>query len=127
MVLVDGVKYACQQCITGHRSSKCTHSTRPLTEIRSPFLCSLSLDPENPSTHIHSLQQKRAGRRPSVRTAKSSERLDPFTRGATAQRGRLNVSSISRPALSITKQLNPPSMLQRNTSLAYSPTVSQTS
>ncbi|KWU47333.1 copper-fist-domain-containing protein, partial [Rhodotorula sp. JG-1b] len=34
MVLVDGVKYACQQCITGHRSSKCTHSTRPLTEIR---------------------------------------------------------------------------------------------
>ena len=38
MVLVDGVKYACQQCITGHRSSKCTHSTRPLTEIRSPFL-----------------------------------------------------------------------------------------
>ncbi|TKA57759.1 hypothetical protein B0A53_00908 [Rhodotorula sp. CCFEE 5036] len=34
MVLVDGVKYACQQCIKGHRSSKCTHSTRPLTEIR---------------------------------------------------------------------------------------------
>lgn len=37
MVLVDGVKYACQQCIKGHRSSKCTHSTRPLTEIRSAF------------------------------------------------------------------------------------------
>ncbi|GAA5994372.1 copper fist DNA-binding domain-containing protein [Rhodotorula paludigena] len=35
MVLIDGVKYACASCIKGHRSSKCTHTTRPLTEIRS--------------------------------------------------------------------------------------------
>ncbi|BGO98676.1 Copper-fist domain-containing protein [Rhodotorula toruloides] len=34
MVLIDGVKYACQQCIKGHRSSKCTHTTRPLVEIK---------------------------------------------------------------------------------------------
>ncbi|GAA5883840.1 hypothetical protein JCM16303_007408 [Sporobolomyces ruberrimus] len=34
MVLVDGVKYACQTCIKGHRSSKCTHTDRELTEIK---------------------------------------------------------------------------------------------
>ncbi|GAA5823709.1 hypothetical protein JCM11251_000734 [Rhodosporidiobolus azoricus] len=34
MVLIDGVKYACQSCIKGHRSSKCTHTTRPLQEIK---------------------------------------------------------------------------------------------
>ncbi|GAA6061155.1 hypothetical protein JCM10212_005741 [Sporobolomyces blumeae] len=34
MVLVDGVKYACQSCIKGHRSSKCTHTNRPLVEIK---------------------------------------------------------------------------------------------
>ncbi|GAA6022147.1 hypothetical protein JCM10207_000779 [Rhodosporidiobolus poonsookiae] len=34
MVLIDGVKFACQSCIKGHRSSKCTHTTRPLQEIK---------------------------------------------------------------------------------------------
>ncbi|BGP15270.1 hypothetical protein JCM10213_008308 [Rhodosporidiobolus nylandii] len=34
MVLIDGIKYACQSCIKGHRSSKCTHTTRPLQEIK---------------------------------------------------------------------------------------------
>ncbi|GAA5863211.1 hypothetical protein JCM1840_002512 [Sporobolomyces johnsonii] len=34
MVLIDGVKYACQTCIKGHRSSKCTHTNRPLIEIK---------------------------------------------------------------------------------------------
>ncbi|SCV70929.1 BQ2448_3691 [Microbotryum intermedium] len=34
MVLVDGVKFACQSCIKGHRSSKCTHTSRPLVEIK---------------------------------------------------------------------------------------------
>ncbi|GAA5920035.1 hypothetical protein JCM1841_000390 [Sporobolomyces salmonicolor] len=34
MVLIDGVKYACQTCIKGHRSSKCTHTNRPLVEIK---------------------------------------------------------------------------------------------
>ncbi|GAA6057419.1 hypothetical protein JCM3770_002454 [Rhodotorula araucariae] len=34
MVLIDGTKYACQSCIKGHRSSKCTHTSRPLTEIK---------------------------------------------------------------------------------------------
>lgn len=45
MVLVDGVKYACQQCIKGHRSSKCTHTTRPLVEIKSPPLSSSQTNP----------------------------------------------------------------------------------
>ncbi|GAA5855759.1 hypothetical protein JCM8547_001673 [Rhodosporidiobolus lusitaniae] len=34
MPIVDGVKYACQSCIKGHRSSKCTHTNRPLQEIK---------------------------------------------------------------------------------------------
>ncbi|SGY79648.1 BQ5605_C008g05186 [Microbotryum silenes-dioicae] len=38
MVLVDGVKFACQSCIKGHRSSKCTHTSRPLVEIKSRSL-----------------------------------------------------------------------------------------
>ncbi|KAK4055515.1 copper-binding transcription factor [Microbotryomycetes sp. JL201] len=39
MVLIDGVKlpagqFACQSCIKGHRSSKCTHTSRTLVEIK---------------------------------------------------------------------------------------------
>ncbi|GAA6041878.1 hypothetical protein JCM8097_004526 [Rhodosporidiobolus ruineniae] len=33
-MIIDGVKYACQSCIKGHRSSKCTHADRPLQEIK---------------------------------------------------------------------------------------------
>ncbi|KAH3682958.1 hypothetical protein WICPIJ_006068 [Wickerhamomyces pijperi] len=35
MILVDGEKYACVQCIRGHRSSTCKHSHRPLVQVRS--------------------------------------------------------------------------------------------
>lgn len=35
MILVDGEKYACVQCIRGHRSSTCKHSQRPLVQVRS--------------------------------------------------------------------------------------------
>lgn len=35
MILVDGEKYACQQCIRGHRSSTCKHIQRPLVLVRS--------------------------------------------------------------------------------------------
>lgn len=35
MILVDGDKYACQQCIRGHRSSSCKHIQRPLVLVRS--------------------------------------------------------------------------------------------
>lgn len=35
MILVDGEKYACQQCIRGHRSSTCKHIKRPLVLVRS--------------------------------------------------------------------------------------------
>ncbi|TID30030.1 hypothetical protein CANINC_001399 [Pichia inconspicua] len=35
MILVDGEKYACQQCIRGHRSSSCKHIKRTLVLVRS--------------------------------------------------------------------------------------------
>lgn len=35
MILVDGEKYACVQCIRGHRSSTCKHTLRPLVQVRS--------------------------------------------------------------------------------------------
>lgn len=34
MILVDGDKYACVQCIRGHRSSTCKHTLRPLVQVR---------------------------------------------------------------------------------------------
>ncbi|KAK9459171.1 uncharacterized protein V1516DRAFT_666445 [Lipomyces oligophaga] len=34
MVLIDGVKYACDTCIRGHRVTTCSHSDRPLTMIK---------------------------------------------------------------------------------------------
>ncbi|KDQ12486.1 hypothetical protein BOTBODRAFT_112907, partial [Botryobasidium botryosum FD-172 SS1] len=33
-VFVNDKKFACATCIKGHRSSTCTHSTRPLFEIK---------------------------------------------------------------------------------------------
>lgn len=35
MILVEGEKYACIQCIRGHRSSTCQHTKRPLVQVRS--------------------------------------------------------------------------------------------
>ncbi|KAG7820492.1 hypothetical protein KL928_001929 [Ogataea angusta] len=35
MILVDGDKYACEQCIRGHRSSQCQHIKRHLVLVRS--------------------------------------------------------------------------------------------
>lgn len=34
MVLLNGVKYACERCIRGHRASSCTHTDKPLTMIK---------------------------------------------------------------------------------------------
>ncbi|TDL20665.1 copper-fist-domain-containing protein [Rickenella mellea] len=34
MVFVNDKKYACETCIKGHRSSACTHTDRPLFEIK---------------------------------------------------------------------------------------------
>ncbi|KAK9240690.1 copper fist DNA binding domain-containing protein [Lipomyces kononenkoae] len=34
MVFIDGVKYACETCIRGHRVTTCTHKDRPLTMIK---------------------------------------------------------------------------------------------
>ncbi|KAK9468911.1 copper fist DNA binding domain-containing protein [Lipomyces arxii] len=34
MVFIDGVKYACETCIRGHRVTTCVHKDRPLTMIK---------------------------------------------------------------------------------------------
>lgn len=34
MVLLNGVKYACERCIRGHRVTTCTHTDQPLTMIK---------------------------------------------------------------------------------------------
>ncbi|GAA5937496.1 copper fist DNA-binding domain-containing protein [Sporobolomyces koalae] len=54
MVLVDGVKYACQACIKGHRSSKCTHTDRELTEIKKKGR------PTSQCTHCRQLRKTRS-------------------------------------------------------------------
>ncbi|SGZ55101.1 CIC11C00000003893 [Sungouiella intermedia] len=35
MILIDGIKYLCLECVRGHRSSLCRHHTRPLLQVRS--------------------------------------------------------------------------------------------
>ncbi|CUM65693.1 uncharacterized protein PRCAT00003341001 [Priceomyces carsonii] len=35
MILIDGVKFSCIECIRGHRSSRCRHCNRPLLQVRS--------------------------------------------------------------------------------------------
>lgn len=35
MILINDVKYACLECIRGHRSSLCRHHRRPLLQVRS--------------------------------------------------------------------------------------------
>lgn len=34
MILIEGVKYACERCIRGHRATKCSHSDQPLVVIK---------------------------------------------------------------------------------------------
>ena len=34
MILIEGVKYACERCIRGHRATKCSHSDQPLVAIK---------------------------------------------------------------------------------------------
>lgn len=34
--MINGVKFACEPCMRGHRSSKCTHSDRILIKVRKP-------------------------------------------------------------------------------------------
>ena len=34
MVLINGVKYACERCIRGHRVTTCIHTDQPLTMIK---------------------------------------------------------------------------------------------
>ncbi|KAF3919006.1 hypothetical protein ABW20_dc0110500 [Dactylellina cionopaga] len=36
MPMIDGVKYACEPCMRGHRSSKCSHQDRILIKVRKP-------------------------------------------------------------------------------------------
>ena len=34
MVLINGVKYACERCIRGHRVTTCNHTDQPLMMIK---------------------------------------------------------------------------------------------
>ncbi|KAG2175948.1 hypothetical protein INT44_000426 [Umbelopsis vinacea] len=34
VVLIDGIKYACQSCIKGHRVAQCQHKERPLQPLQ---------------------------------------------------------------------------------------------
>ncbi|KAG2200949.1 copper fist DNA binding domain-containing protein [Mucor mucedo] len=34
MIVIDNIKYACQKCIKGHRSSRCDHTERNLMMVR---------------------------------------------------------------------------------------------
>lgn len=34
MVVIEGIKYACERCIRGHRVSSCTHTQQPLIRIK---------------------------------------------------------------------------------------------
>lgn len=34
MILINGVKYSCLECVRGHRSSLCRHHMRPLLQVR---------------------------------------------------------------------------------------------
>ncbi|ORY78858.1 copper fist DNA binding domain-domain-containing protein [Leucosporidium creatinivorum] len=54
MVLIDGVKYACHSCVKGHRSSKCTHTTRTLVEIKKKGR------PTSQCSHCRDLRKTRA-------------------------------------------------------------------
>lgn len=35
MILIEGVKFSCLECIRGHRSTQCRHHQRPLLKVRS--------------------------------------------------------------------------------------------
>lgn len=34
MIIINGIKYACENCIRGHRATKCTHSKRSLIPVK---------------------------------------------------------------------------------------------
>lgn len=34
MVLINGIKYACERCIRGHRVTTCNHTDQPLMMIK---------------------------------------------------------------------------------------------
>ncbi|KAI8047941.1 copper fist DNA binding domain-containing protein [Gilbertella persicaria] len=34
MIIINNIKYACQKCIKGHRSSRCEHTERHLMVVR---------------------------------------------------------------------------------------------
>ncbi|ORE11825.1 hypothetical protein CU097_010723 [Rhizopus azygosporus] len=34
MIIINNIKYACEKCIQGHRSSRCDHRERKLVAVR---------------------------------------------------------------------------------------------
>lgn len=80
MVLINDKKYACATCIKGHRVSSCTHTERPLFEVKKKG---------RPSTQCQFCKEKRKGSKGSgsVHTAVSiSEEETNHGRGAMADR-----------------------------------------
>lgn len=52
MILIDGVKYSCLECVRGHRSSLCRHHTRPLLQVRSKGRPNVVLSTRNKNHRI---------------------------------------------------------------------------
>jgi hypothetical protein len=52
MVLINDKKYACATCIKGHRVSGCTHTDRPLFEVKKKG---------RPATQCQFCREKRKG------------------------------------------------------------------
>ncbi|KAI5811347.1 hypothetical protein DFH27DRAFT_520780 [Peziza echinospora] len=56
MPIIDGIKYACEPCMRGHRSSKCAHEDRLLVRVRKPgrplSACPHQLGPVGTTTFV---------------------------------------------------------------------------
>lgn len=59
MVLINDKKFACATCIKGHRVSGCTHTDRPLFEVKKKG---------RPATQCHFCREKRKGNTGTVHT-----------------------------------------------------------
>ncbi|PWW72618.1 hypothetical protein C7212DRAFT_359897 [Tuber magnatum] len=58
MPILNGVKFSCEPCMRGHRSSKCNHTDRILVKVRKPgrplSSCPHTLSSSSPGTFVHS-------------------------------------------------------------------------
>lgn len=73
MILIDGNKYSCLECIRGHRSSLCRHHTRALLQVRSKGRPNFQDSPENRNHRIAVFAEKVAD--PSDNSAKDCKNV----------------------------------------------------